>query len=114
MICDAKSAVPGVRSEIGLRDIEFPWREAADEIIEVGTKESFKQSLELCRAGVMGGPSSGLALCGLLRFLEARRDAAELDGLRNTDGEVVAAFICGDTPLPYLDKYSTHLDPGDF
>ena len=26
----------------------------------------------------------------------------------------LATFICADTPLPYLDKYSTHLDPTDF
>jgi hypothetical protein len=34
--------------------------------------------------------------------------------LRNNDDEVYAVFICGDTPFPYLDKYSTHLDPEDF
>lgn len=114
VICDPTSAVPGVRSEVGLQDIEFRWRDAADEIVEVGTKESFKASLALCRVGLMAGPSSGFALRGLLRFLAARRDAGELDGLRNAGGEVVATFICADTPLPYLDKYSTHLDPGDF
>lgn len=113
-ICDSNSAVPGVRSDAGLREIGFPWREAADCVVEVATKESFKKSLELCRAGLMAGPSSGFALCGLLRFLRAEREAGTLDRLRNADGEVVAAFLCGDTPLPYLDKYSTHLDPEDF
>lgn len=112
-ICGPNSAVPGVRSERSLREIAFPWREAADAIVEVETRESFKKSLELCRCGLMGGPSSGFALTGLLRFLR-EREAAALDALRNDDGEVVAAFICADTPLPYLDKYSTHLDPSDF
>ncbi len=62
----------------------------------------------------MGGPSSGFALAGLLRFLQERQATSGLDALRNEDGEVIATFICPDTPLPYLDKYSTHLDPSDF
>jgi cysteine synthase len=113
-ICDPASAVPGVRSESRLREIAFPWRDSADCIVEVATRESFRMSLLLCRAGLMAGPSSGFALQGLLKALQAREAAGELDDLRNEDGEVVAAFICGDTPLPYLEKYSTHLDPSDF
>jgi cysteine synthase A len=113
-LCAPGSAVPGVRSEARMRDVTHPWRESADAIVEVGTRESFKKSLELCRSGIMAGPSSGFALAGLLRYLEARRDAGDLDGLRNEDAEVVATFVCPDTPLPYLDKYSTHLDPSDF
>ena len=114
VICSPSSAVPGVRSEVGLSEIAFPWREAADSIVEVETKESFKKSLELCRVGLMGGPSSGFALAGLLKFLQAQEAASGLDALRNEDHEVIATFICADTPLPYLDKYSTHLDPSDF
>lgn len=114
VLCDPQSAVPGVRSEAALVEIAFPWRESADAIVEAGTRESFKKSLELCRAGLMGGPSSGLALCGLVRYLEKEAAAGRLDDLRNDDDEVLSAFVCADTPLPYLDKYSTHLDPADF
>jgi cysteine synthase A len=113
-ICAPGSAVPGVRNEAAMREITHPWRESVDAVVEVGTRESFKRSLELCRQGIMAGPSSGFALAGLIRFLEARRDAGELDALRNADSEVFATFVCADTPLPYLDKYSTHLDPADF
>lgn len=113
-ICAPASAVPGVRTETGLREIGFAWREAADCIVEVETKESYQKSMELCRCGLMAGPSSGLALSGLLKFLHSRAADSDLDSLRNEDGEVIAAFICPDTPLPYLDKYSTHLDPADF
>ena len=69
-ICRADSAVPGVRSEARLREIGFAWREASDSIVEIGTRESFKWSLQLCRWGLMAGPSSGFALAGLLHFLE--------------------------------------------
>jgi len=114
VICNQQSAVPGVRSEACLREVSLPWRTSADSVVEAGTKESFKQSLDLCRAGLMAGPSSGFALAGLLKFLENRERDSSLDPLRNEDGEVIATFICPDTPLPYLDKYSTHLDPSDF
>lgn len=113
-ICAPQSAVPGVRSEARLREIAFDWRKAADSIVEVATKESFKHSLDLLRAGFMAGPSSGFALVGLLRFLQSAQATSKLDSLRNADGEVLATFICCDTPLPYLDKYSTHLDAADF
>ena len=113
-VCAPDSAIPGVRSVVRLREIGFDWRGAADCVVEVGTKESFKRSLELCRFGIMAGPSSGFALAGLLRFLQQVADGQGWDRLRNKQGEVCTTFVCGDTPLPYLDKYSTHLDPADF
>ena len=105
-------AVPGVRTEKKLKEVKFDWRGAIDHKIEVKTKESFKKSLELCRSGFMAGPSSGLALAGLLDFIG--KNLNNLDKFRNVNGEVIAVFVCADTPLPYLDKYSTHLDPHDF
>lgn len=109
-ICPPNSAVPGVRSESRLRPMGFDWRKAVDAIVEVETKESFEMSLYLFRSEVMAGPSSGFALAGLLHFLEAQARERSLDQLRNSDGEVYAVFVCGDSPFPYLDKYSTHLD----
>lgn len=109
--CLPNNAVPGVRSMEGLAEIAFDWRSEISEPVGIGTKESFKKSLDLCRAGLVAGPSSGFAYAGLLHFLAEHRD---LDGLRNKKGEVIATFVCPDTPFPYLDKYSTILDPSDF
>jgi cysteine synthase len=114
VVCDPQSAVPGVRSERRLQEIAFDWRSMLDECVDMAAKESFKRSLELCRNGLIAGPSSGFAYGGLLRFLKTQRQNGDLDRLRNSEGDVVAAFICGDSPLPYLDKYSTYLDPADF
>lgn len=113
-ICAPNEAVPGVRSAAKLKEITLDWSCESDAVMEVKARESFKQSLELCRSGIMGGPSSGFALAGLLRFLESRQSQPEFDQLRNEDGEIVAAFVCGDTPLPYLDKYSTYLEAFEF
>jgi cysteine synthase len=109
--CLPNNAVPGVRSMEALGEISFDWQAEISNPVGVGTKESFKKSLDLCRAGLMAGPSSGFAYAGLLRFLGEHSD---LDGLRNKSAEIVATFICPDTPFPYLDKYSTILDPSDF
>jgi cysteine synthase len=114
VVCAPENAVPGVRTARRLQEIGFDWKSMLDHQIEAGTKESFKRSLQLCRAGLMAGPSSGFALAGLLKFLHSQHERGQLDALRNAKGEVVASFICTDTPLPYLDKYSTHLDPSDF
>ncbi len=108
------SAVPGVRTEARMEEIRFDWR-AGIHPVEVETKESYRLSLQLMRSGLLAGPSSGFALAGLLRFLEScREDPARWEGLRNEAGDIVAAFICGDTPHLYIDKYSTILDAADF
>jgi len=107
----ANNAIPGVRSMDALKEVEFDWASELPNRVGAGTTESYKQSLDLCRAGLMAGPSSGFALAGLLRFL---REQPNLDRFRNADDEVICAFVCGDTPFPYLDKYSTILAPTEF
>lgn len=109
--CLPGNAVPGVRSTVALQEIAFDWESEVPHRVGAATAESYKKSLDLCRAGLLAGPSSGFALAGLLRFLGEHPD---LNRFRNSDGEVVAAFVCCDTPFPYLDKYSTILDPADF
>jgi cysteine synthase len=105
------SAIPGVRSSETLKEVAFDWRSEVPQRVEAATKESYRKSLDLCRGGLIAGPSSGFALAGLLHFFEQQSD---FDRFRNADGEVIAAFVCCDTPFPYLDKYSTILDPADF
>jgi cysteine synthase len=109
--CLPNAAVPGVRSIGCLREVAFDWESEIPNRVGAATSESYKKSLDLCRSGLMAGPSSGFALAGLLHFLEQQPN---LDRFRNPDGEVLAAFVCCDTPFPYLDKYSTILDPSDF
>ncbi len=106
--------VPGVRTPNLLRQIAFDWKRSTDHIEEVGTKESFKKSLELCRAGIVTGPSSGFALQGLFQFIAKQKENGGLENLKNKDGEVVAVFICPDSPFPYLDEYFEFLDESHF
>ena len=57
--------VPGPRSHALLAPVEFPWKEAADSIQEVGAKDSYRLSMILSREGLICGPSSGFNLQGM-------------------------------------------------
>ncbi|KAF9465572.1 tryptophan synthase beta subunit-like PLP-dependent enzyme [Collybia nuda] len=106
--------VPGPRSLNLLIPVEFPWRESMDFMEEVGSFVSYEKSLELCRNGLLVGPSSGLALVGLLNFLKKQKDLGALDTLRNESGEIPCVFICCDQPFQYIAEYFTKLGPSYF
>ena len=106
--------VPGVRTPNLLREIAFDWKQTTDYLEEVGTKQSFLKSLELCRGGIVAGPSAGFALQGLLQFLSKQKEQDKLDSMKNEDGEIVAVFICPDSPFPYIDEYFEYLDASHF
>jgi cysteine synthase len=114
-LCAPGNAVPGVRSEAKLKDISFDWKTGIYRV-EVKTKESYRKSLGLIRAGFLAGPSSGFALAGLIRFLKESLHSGTkaVNEHVNEDGEIIAVFVAGDIPHIYLDKYSTILDPEDF
>ncbi|KAF7289342.1 Cysteine synthase [Mycena indigotica] len=106
--------VPGPRMVSLLAPVEFPWREAVDTIEEVGTFESYEKSLELCRNGLLVGPSSGLALLGLFHYLDKKIAQGELESLRNDDREIPCVFICCDQPFQYISEYFDKLGPSYF
>jgi cysteine synthase/rhodanese-related sulfurtransferase len=103
--------VPGVRTKNLLEEIPFIWKQYVDELVEIGTKESFKSSLDLCRFGLVVGPSSGFAFEGLLKFLKKQNN---LDKFRNKNGEIIAVFISCDSPIPYVDEYFEYLGESEF
>ncbi|KAL0578879.1 hypothetical protein V5O48_003112 [Marasmius crinis-equi] len=106
--------VPGPRMYSLLEPVEFPWRESVDGIEEVPSFESFELALSLCRNGLLVGPSSGLALLGLLQYLQKVKKDGRLDELRNEDGEIVCAFICPDQPFQYIHEFMDKLGPEYF
>ncbi|KAL0069573.1 hypothetical protein AAF712_003231 [Marasmius tenuissimus] len=106
--------VPGPRMFSLLEPVEFPWRESVDGIEEVPSFESFETALALCRSGLLVGPSSGLALLGLLKYLQRAKDEGTLDELRNDNGEITCAFICCDQPFQYIHEFMEKLGPEYF
>lgn len=100
--------VPGVRTVQLLKQIAFDWKGAVDAYEEIGTRQSYDISLQLCRAGILVGPSSGFAYAGLLAYLKQQKEKNLLQ-----PGHV-AIFICPDSPFPYMDEYFEYLDSAHF
>ncbi|MBL7057987.1 pyridoxal-phosphate dependent enzyme [Patescibacteria group bacterium] len=106
--------VPGVRTRGLLKMIAFNWKNYVDFVEEVGTKDSFLESLHMIRHGIVVGPSSGFALAGLLNFLKKQKEKDLLKSFANKEGFINAVFICCDSPFPYLKDYFLYLDKSNF
>ena len=106
----SNNPVPGPRTQNLLREIAFEWKGVVDSVEEVGTIDSYKTSLELCRIGLTLGPSSGFNLKGLYNYIDRQIREDNLNQLKNDEGEVVTVFIACDTPFPYLNEYFEYLD----
>ncbi|KAK2774706.1 hypothetical protein FQN53_003513 [Emmonsiellopsis sp. PD_33] len=114
-VCTAPGdRVPGPRSFALLRPVEFPWKEAVDAIEEVGSPASYSLSLDMCREGLVCGPSSGFNLSGLLQMLDKRHSAGTLSELAGPDGLIHCVFLCCDLPYQYIDEYFQKLGPEKF
>ena len=101
--------VPGVRDLERLKEVSLPWQDHVTGVTAVDSQDSYQYAFKLNRlAGLYVGPSSGLAFCGLLQWLKKSKESGELDDYRNdSDGRVVAVFVCADSADAYLDKFST-------
>ncbi|KAI1647395.1 tryptophan synthase beta subunit-like PLP-dependent enzyme [Daldinia loculata] len=105
-VCTAPGdRVPGPRSFALLAPVEFPWKSAVDHIEEVGSHDSFSLSLDMCRQGIVCGPSSGFNLKGLLQFIERQKAAGTLSKYAGEDGEIHCVFLCCDLPYQYINEY---------
>lgn len=82
--------VPGPRpSNLVHSSNDLPWRQVVNAAEHVDSSGAYAESLELCRQGILCGPSSGLALKGLYQYLEkVTQTPEELDRIRGPDGFV--------------------------
>ncbi|KAI8282906.1 hypothetical protein K4K60_003166 [Colletotrichum sp. SAR11_57] len=114
-VCTAAGdRVPGPRSLALLAPVNFPWKSAVDHIEEVASHPSFSLSLELCRNGIVCGPSSGFNLQGLFQLIEKRKQNGTLNELAGQDGQIHCVFLCCDLPYQYMDEYFDKLDSEQF
>lgn len=114
-VCTAPGdRVPGPRSFALLAPVEFPWKEAVDAIEEVNSADSYSLSLDLCREGVVCGPSSGFNLQGLFQMLEKQKAEGTLAELAGPDGLIHSVFLCCDLPYQYIGEYFQKLGPEKF
>jgi cysteine synthase A len=114
-VCTAAGdRVPGPRSFALMRPVEFPWKEAVDVIEEVGSSDSYTLSLQLCREGLVCGPSSGFNLQGLFQMVSKRKAAGTLSDLAGPDGLTHCVFLCCDLPYQYIEEYFQKLGTTQF
>ncbi|GAC71700.1 cystathionine beta-synthase and related enzymes [Moesziomyces antarcticus T-34] len=116
-VCVARGdKVPGPRPRELLEPVDFPWKALVDDVEDVASRESYTLSMQLCRYGIVCGPSSGFSLQGLFQVLERRKRAGTLQALRQQDdGEPVkAVFLCCDLPFQYVDEYFSKCDAALF
>ena len=114
-VCTAPGdRVPGPRSFALMKPVEFPWKDALDALEEVNSHDSYTLSLDLCREGIVCGPSSGFNLKGLCQMLEKRKQAGTLSQLVGPDGSVHCVFLCCDLPYQYIGEYFEKLGPEKF
>ncbi|CAI6095984.1 unnamed protein product [Clonostachys chloroleuca] len=78
-ICNKMAdAIPGPRPSALFEKVDFPWKRVTDAVREVGSIEAYRLSMLLSREGLICGPSSGMALQGLLDFLEDEKAGGRL------------------------------------
>ncbi len=107
VMCADNEFVPGMRDGRRLREISIGWRDAlGDRVMTAPARESYRASRSLWHCvPSLPGPSSGSSYLGLVKYLNREREAGRLASVKH------ALFICHDSAYPYLDKYSTYLDP---
>ncbi|ENH65266.1 Putative siderophore biosynthesis protein SbnA [Fusarium oxysporum f. sp. cubense race 1] len=114
-VCTAPGdRVPGPRSFALMAPVQFPWKRAVDHIEEVDSHKSFSMSLDLCRNGIVCGPSSGFNLKGLYQLIEKRKAEGTLSDLAGPDGTINCVFLCCDLPYQYINEYFDKLGESYF
>ncbi len=93
--------IDGTRDSRRLKEVSFPWQELADHKRRIDARVAQAVSIELHRAGIHAGPSSGAALATLSHYLLELAETDSLDSLCDREGSIVAITTFADTLFPY-------------
>ena len=93
--------IDGTRDSRRLKEVNFLWQELADHKRRLDVRVAQAVSVELHKAGIHAGPSSGAALATLNHYLLELAETDGLDSLRNQDGSIVVITTFADTLFPY-------------
>ncbi|KAK4448501.1 cysteine synthase [Podospora aff. communis PSN243] len=115
-VCNVRGdPIPGPRHLAGFETSPFPWRENIDVFETVPSVDAFRASMQLSRYGLICGPSSGQALCGLVAHLQAAKAAGRLAEYADPEtNEIHAVFVCADLPYQYMDLYFQKIPKDEF
>lgn len=108
-------SIPGPRPLPLIDHMPFPWKDVTDTVKVVKSTPSYSLSLALSREGLICGPSSGMALQGLLDFLRQQKESGTLANYADpSTGDISCVFPCCDLPYQYMDTYFQKLGPESF
>jgi cysteine synthase B len=93
--------IDGTRDSRRLKEISFPWQGLADHKRRLDARVAQAVSIELHKAGIHAGPSSGAALATLSHYLLELAETDGLDSLCDEEGSIVAITTFADTLFPY-------------
>src|SRR5579862_296596 len=93
--------IDGTRDSRRLKEVGFLWQDLADHKRRLDARVAQAVSIELHRAGIHAGPSSGAALATLGHYLLELAETDGLDDLCDQDGSIVAITTFADTLFPY-------------
>jgi S-sulfo-L-cysteine synthase (O-acetyl-L-serine-dependent) len=93
--------IDGTRDSRRLKEVGFLWQELADHKRRLDARVAQAVSIELHRAGIHAGPSSGAALATLSHYLLELAETDRLDDLCDQEGSIVAITTFADTLFPY-------------
>jgi cysteine synthase B len=93
--------IDGTRDSRRLKEVGFLWQELADHKRRLDARVAQAVSIELHRAGIHAGPSSGAALATLSHYLLELAETDGLDDLCDQEGSIVAITTFADTLFPY-------------
>jgi cysteine synthase B len=93
--------IDGTRDSRRLKEIGFLWQDLADHKRRLDARVAQAVSIELHRAGIHAGPSSGAALATLSHYLLELAETDGLDDLCDQAGSIVAITTFADTLFPY-------------
>ncbi len=99
------SSIPGPRGEDMIKKLGFPWWDVVDKTVPIDQQSAYKKSLELIRAGILVGPSTGMQLSMIEKIIPKMKKNKTLNKYKNKKGEVMVVFTAGDTMFPYVDQY---------
>ena len=99
------SSIPGPRGEDAIPKLGFPWKDVVDMTMPIDQESAFRKSLELIRAGLLVGPSTGMQLSMIEKIVASMKKNKTLNKYKNKNGEIIITFMAGDTMFPYIDEY---------
>jgi cysteine synthase len=102
-MCAPGESIPGMRSIADMKEINLPWHQVIDQIIEVKADPAWLAVLQISHyTGMLVGISSAATYIAALMALKQHEKAGTLESLRGENGFIDVPMIFHDGARPYI------------